>query len=103
MSAARTPRKYSDDGRARPLVAKAGDVSERVERGKGGGGGEAALEVEGRARVAGPERVASATVLRGRSLDLLDRVHGERARPVEPEFVSGSLQELQECVAVAPG
>src|SRR5512133_393009 len=103
MSAARTPGKYSDDGRARPLLAKAGDVSERVERGKRCGRGEAALEVEGGARVSGRERVASAAVVHGCSLDLLDRVHGERARPVEPELVSGPLQELQECVAVAPG
>ena len=47
--------------------------------------------------------MASAAVVRGRSLDLFDRVHGERASPVEPELVSGSLQELQEGVAVAPG
>src|SRR5207237_6190205 len=50
---------------------------------------------------AGVELVAAAAVLPPGSLDLLDRVHREAARPVEPALVARPVEELQEGVAVA--
>ena len=57
---------------------------------------------ESRADVAGPERVATAPALRLQPLDLLERVHGEPPRSVEPLLVAGPLERSQQRVSV-PG
>src|SRR5213594_4232139 len=54
----------------------------------------------GCAEVAGPERVAAAPVVRPAVLHLTCSVHRERARSLEPPFVSRALEQRQECVSV---
>jgi hypothetical protein len=50
-----------------------------------------------------PVRVAAAAARGTLALDLSDRVHRERARPLEPELVAGAAVENEEGVRVARG
>src|SRR5204863_9908592 len=62
---------------------------------------DAAAQVERRADVAREERVAALAGRLSCALDLLDGVHREAARALEPALVSRPRVELQERVAVA--
>ena len=76
----------------RPKTAEEAHRSEAVDRRELRRRGQAAVQVERGAGIAGPERVTAAVVPRAALLDLLDRVHGEGTRALEPELVSGSAR-----------
>src|SRR4051794_5225354 len=75
--------------------------SPRVDRGRPRCGGEAVGEVERRAEVAGPERVAAVAVLLACRARLRRGVHREAARPLEPALVARTREELEQREAVA--
>src|ERR671935_2050522 len=74
--------------------ARSGVVKERVLRLRV----DAVGDVQRDAELSRPERVAS-----GQPLNLLERMHREAARTLEPLFVAGSGERFQEGVAVARG
>ena len=62
---------------------------------------EASRSEEGGAEVACPERVTATAVRSAEALDLAERVDGGAARALEPAFVAGARERLQEREAVA--
>src|SRR5439155_1914013 len=55
------------------------------------------------AHVARPERVTATAVRRAEAFDLAERVDGEAARALEPAFVAGARERLEEREPVAGG
>ena len=74
--------------------------SQQVERGHARAAVDALLKVERSAHVARPERVAAESMALARRLDLLDGVHREPPRPLQPKLVSQPLEQRQEGAAV---
>src|SRR5438046_7802552 len=64
---------------------------------------DAAAQVQRGAGVAGPQRVPPVPVPLPPGLDLLDAVHGEPPRPVQPQLIAGAPVQRQERQAVARG
>src|SRR5215467_4486403 len=62
---------------------------------------DASGEVNRDAEITGVQRIASHAVARRMRVALLDRVHGESARPVEPELIARPSEELEKSVAVS--
>src|SRR6187551_1555924 len=75
--------------------------SEEVEGWKAVAGVDAVPEVAGQPEIAGPERELPLTVSGLAPLPLFDRVHCEAPCAVQPQLVSGSRVQLEQCVAAA--
>ena len=85
------------------LARWARERSEHVNRRELGGRISARPQVDRKAEVSGPKRVAVPTELLKVSLALLDGVHREATSALEPDRILGPVEELQERVSVAGG
>src|SRR6185369_3671480 len=65
------------------------------------GPGDAVPKVDRQPRIPRPQAVTPATVLFAHRFGLPDRVHRERARPLEPDGIAGARVELEKRIAVA--
>src|SRR6266536_3295587 len=88
--------------RRRPAAILSG-VSPRVDGRHLGGGGEALLEVDRGARVAGPEGVPAALVMPSGCCDLGGGVHGEAPGLLKSGLVCGAGEELEQRESAARG
>src|ERR1043166_4263004 len=75
--------------------------SNRVERWETWFTRDAIPQIDGEARIAGPQRIAAAAILLAGGAHLADAGHGESTGALKPVGIAGALVELEESVAVA--
>ena len=63
--------------------------------------GDAIRKINGKAQIAGPERVTSLAIFHRIAPMLLYSVHGEAAGAIEPMLLTRALEQLQKRVAIS--
>ena len=63
--------------------------------------GDAIRKIDGKARIAGPERVTPLAIFHRIAPMLLDGMHGEAAGAIEPALLTRAPEELQKRVAIS--